>query len=255
MKMTAERTMRIFAAMVACTALCSCAHLRGTSEAPAPGTRAFYEQNIEGRYAYQNGALVPLTVTGVPRPTRTPITIPRPLVDLVLDGEVSQILNPTTIVIRTKTPLLSGAARITPYVVKVRGDRSISTNQHLNLRIWSNYTRLLCDTSDGQTNKIVEMREEVAPATFEEYLDVYRAESKTPDFGSIVSYRPVPPMPIPTYPGVIRRVSVPAAQPTPRPMMPAPSAPGVPPGPAPVTPPPPSSTRLIDEQASPQRQV
>ena len=225
MKRKMIQTMAVCSLVAACAALCSCAT---TEIGPAPGTRAFYEKNIEGRYAVQNGVLVSLTNTvfnflgapGVPRAV-TPTTW--------LEGDVSQVVNPTTIVVMVKQPLASGATRSTPKIVWLGRSREIATNEHVKLRVNYNTYNVNCVTSTGKTNWYVTAYRELVPATFEEYKAVYELESTRPEFGNIVAILTNQPLPsAPASPLPLRRM-IDTVAPAP---MPVSGAPGVVPAPA-----------------------
>lgn len=242
-----------------CLALCSCASLQG-ADAPEPGTQAYYDQNIKGRFAWINGRMAPM------RTPASDVDMARygrgmagylgsasPVSTEWIEGRIAQIVNSTALVVRVRTHRSSGVTKTVPCLVMVGTTSGLATNQPFRCRVLAYPSPFLCDTSTGETNKPVSVWTEVRSVSFEEYLQVHQADASATDpfTGNIVDYRrfarggfPMLPGMSPsnslprrraTYgapapaPGVARPIPLPA--PPPPAVVPPPAPPALPPGP------------------------
>ncbi|MBU4459279.1 MAG: hypothetical protein KJ579_01825, partial [Verrucomicrobia bacterium] len=238
-----------------CLALCSCASLQG-ADAPEPGTKAYYDQNIKDRFALINGRMAPmrtpasdLDMVRAGRGMAAYLGSASPVSTDWIDGHIAQIVNSTALVVRVQAHRNTGVTKTVPCLVMVGNTSGLATNQPFRCRVLAYPSTFVCDTSTGETNKSVGVWTELRSISFEEYQQAYQADASAaePFTGNIVGYRRLT-RSFPMLPGMSPSNSLPRRRPggvpgpvpgIARPMpLPAPPPSAVAPPPAPTVLPP-----------------
>ena len=161
-------------------------------EEEIPGTRAYFETHIEGRYGYTNGLM---------------FTLQQP--SSYIEGTVIQIIDKDKILISTsvtkeesrswteifklaRVTEMFGACKFSPKILLVEDTGKITEGHAIS--VWGKYAeKFNCLTSEGRTNVLEAYRTPIPDAvTFEQYTTLFKTGVHTPDrFPKIVACEPL----------------------------------------------------------------
>jgi hypothetical protein len=155
---------------------------------PTPGSREYYAKHIEGRYRYENGAMVPTTpvyrsqvapgVPGVIRPTAAPNA---------LTGTVVHVAGTNEVIVRTSRRMPSGAEKSEYAVLRLHAMNGISVEQVIATNVVQDGS-YRCVLASGVTNILAGFRVHENPRTitYAEYLEVFTRDGQVAPIGEVI---------------------------------------------------------------------
>jgi hypothetical protein len=165
---------------------------------PLPGTREYYSKHIEGRYRYENGAMV-----AVAQPQVAPLSpgvIRTTVAPKALTGTVVQVAGTNDVIVRTSRRMPSGADKPEYAVLQLGMVNGISVGQDIatNVVPAGSYQ---CVLASGVTNILAGFRVHENPRTitYDEYLEVFKRDSQVEPIGEVMRIERVSSPPVASY--------------------------------------------------------
>lgn len=166
--------------------------------APEPGTQAYYELKIKGKYALDGGELVPIiqsqgTTTlssrlppGVIRPTSSVASSSSSMSARWLEGPIMQVISNNLAVVGKPITNLSGAVTLSRTCVVAVADAQQVTIGEVRRMLSVPTGRYSYVTKSNETGTLSAYREVPEP-TYDEYLQIYNRDRQSAPYTPIVS--------------------------------------------------------------------